>query len=372
MRTGVGLVAWALFLASGARAQDAPPPTGDIAPVDYARPESWICRPGPGAQGGGDDTCAGDLDAQTVDAAGVRARLPWRAATAAPIDCFYVYPTTSDDPTFYSDMVVDRSEKGTVHAQAARLSSVCRLFVPAYHQVTSAGLRDAMRGDTAGVIGRINDIPHRDIRAAWASYLAHDNGGRGVILIGHSQGAILLKKLIAQEVDGQPVQRRLVGAYLAGNPDLGSQSFRAIRPCRAVGETGCLVAWSSYPAGYAGVRAFGASRQGAPVCVNPAALGGGRGMLKPVLPRPSFASESEPPYLEPVNQLSAECVTDKDGAVLRVSVEPGRYASLMEGALGRMVNNPSWGLHPRDIQLTQGNIVEDIAAQARRWAATHR
>jgi hypothetical protein len=362
-------LALACAMATGARAEL---PVGDTAPVDYEQASNWICRPGAGAQGVADGTCGGVLDAMKVDAGGTRTLDPFRPASDPKIDCFYVYPTTSDDPTFYSDLAADGSEKRTVHAQAARLTAACRLFAPVYHQVTSAGLNAMRDGQAAAVIGRINDIPYRDIRAAWASYLAHDNQGRGVVLIGHSQGAILLKKLIAQEVDGKPVQARLVGAYLAGNPDLTSTSFRAIRPCRASGETGCLIAWSTFPESYAGERAFGGARSGTAICVNPAAIAGGRGLLKPVLPRPSFAPESDPPLIEPVGQLSAECVTDAQGAVLRVRVEPGRYATLMGEALTHMVNTPTWGLHPRDIALTQGNVVDNIAAQSVRWVNVRR
>jgi len=364
-------VAAGLMLASVAVPGRADVPAGDAPAVDYARPSSWICRPGAGGQGAGDDTCGGNLDLMAVDARGTRTPVPVRPAAAPPLDCFYVYPTTSDDETFYSDMTVDASEKRTVRAQAARLSTVCRLFVPAYRQVTTAGLK--ARLSTPGeVVARIRDAPYRDVRAAWAEYLARDNNGRGVVLIGHSQGAIILKRLIRDEIDGRPAQARLAGAYLAGNPDLGEKSFRAILPCRRTGQTGCLVAWSSYPDGYEGERAFGGSREGAPVCVDPAAIGGGRATLKPVLPRPGFAPEGDPPYVEPVGQLSAECVADARGAVLRVRVEPGRYAGLMGEALAHMVNTPSWGLHPRDIALTQGDIVDDIAAQGAAWTAAHR
>ena len=370
MRRRAVAVLAVLAMGSAARAQGGEPAwtgitRGETAPVEYARASAWICRPGQD-----EATCAGALDAMAIDPAGTRTPAPFKAASAPPIDCFYVYPTTSDDPTFYSDLAPDASEKQTVHAQAARLSSVCRLFAPVYHQVTSAGLRWRMSGGGASgtdVIGDINGVPYRDVRDAWRSYLARDNGGRGVVLVGHSQGAILLKKLIAEEVDGKPARHLLVGAYLAGNPNLGSASFRAIRPCRASGETGCLVAWSSYGTDYRGERNFGGSREGAPICVNPAALSGGRAPLKSYLSRPNFAPAGDPPYVESVGQLTAECETDASGAVLRVRAEPGRYGDLMAGMLTHSVRRPTWGLHPLDISLVQGDMIDDIAAQGAAW-----
>ena len=61
--------------------------------------------------------------------------------------------------------------------QAAQFERVCRVYAPMYRQVTSAH----------GTEGR--ELAYHDVRAAWRDYLAHDNDGRGVVLIGHSQGA---------------------------------------------------------------------------------------------------------------------------------------------------------------------------------------
>ncbi len=53
--------------------------------------------------------------------------------------------------------------------------------------------------------------------AAWRDYLAHDNHGRGVVLIGHSQGAYVLRHLVKTVIDRSPAQRRLlVSAILLG------------------------------------------------------------------------------------------------------------------------------------------------------------
>src|SRR5205814_1760216 len=57
---------------------------------------------------------------------------------------------------------------------------------------------------------------YNDVLDAWNYYLQHDNGGRGVVLIGHSQGSTVLTQLIRNEIDGRPVQSRLVSALLLG------------------------------------------------------------------------------------------------------------------------------------------------------------
>jgi hypothetical protein len=369
MRTILLLAAVALAAAAPAAAQMAnvpipatKPDHGDTPPVDYALPANWMCRPGVD-----DGTCSANLDALRIDAAGGRTPAPHVVAKDAPIDCFYVYPTTSLDPTLYSDLVPDAEEKRSVHGQAARLTARCRLFVPIYHQLTMAALRWSMSQSAQDVD---LEVPYRDVLAAWKAYLAHDNHGRGVVLVGHSQGAILLKRLIAEQIDGKPAQTLLVAAYLAGNPDLNAKSFHAVKPCAAPDQTGCVVAWSSYVDSYDGPRFFGATRSGvAPLCVNPAAIGGGRGALETYLSKPSFAPPEDPPYVELAGQLTAECVADAGGAVLRLHIEPGPAAGLLGVVLQKFSPSPGWGEHPLDISLVQGNMLDLIGSQTKAWLA---
>ena len=359
--------ALAMALMSGvpglAQGPGARPPLGDTTPADYAKPENWICRPGVD-----DGTCSANLDAMAIDGAGKRTPAPFVAAADPKVDCFYIYPTTSADPTLYSDLVPDAEEKRAVHGQAARLREKCRLFVPVYHSFTMTALRWSMAGGTDDVLNSF-DVPYRDVLAAWRAYLARDNKGRGVVLIGHSQGAILLKRLIAEEIDGKPAQKRLVAAYLAGNVDLSAKSFKAIPPCGSAGQTGCVVAWSSYMDGYEGPRIFGGPPKGEPpLCVNPAGVAGGRGLAKSYLTRPSYAPAGDPPLVELLGQLSVGCVADDKGAVLRVRVEPSAISGLLSAGLARLsALPPAWGMHPLDISLVQGNVVELIGSQAEAW-----
>ena len=54
--------------------------------------------------------------------------------------------------------------------------------------------------------------PYADVLSAWNTYLARYNGGRGIVLIGHSQGSNVLRRLI----DGKPIQSRLISAIIPG------------------------------------------------------------------------------------------------------------------------------------------------------------
>jgi hypothetical protein len=334
--------------------------------VDYAPVASWLCRPD-------DETiCTTGLDAIEIDAQGQRAKQPFTPAADAPIDCFYVYPTASEELTAFSDMTATPAIKKVTSGQVGRLTAQCRMFAPIYRQLTSAGLTQMLMG---GKPADWSD-PYADVLAAWRWYLAHENKGRGVVLIGHSQGTILLQRLIAEEIDGKPAQARLVAAFLAGDPSLPVPKganvggvFKHVPICAAAGQTGCAYVWGSYLADDPSpVRAFGKDAADGEVaaCANPAAPGGGSGALKTYLPKPAFAPANDPPWIALKGQLSGACVADAGGNVLRVTIEPGRYAGLLAAALSNSART-GWGLHRLDLNLTQGNIADVIEAETSSW-----
>ena len=51
-------------------------------------------------------------------------------------------------------------------------------------------------------------LAYRDVAAAWRNYLATKNKGRPFVLIGHSQGSLMLQLLIAREIETNPQSRR--------------------------------------------------------------------------------------------------------------------------------------------------------------------
>ncbi len=90
------------------------------------------------------------------------------------------------------------------------------------------------------------------MRDAWNSYLQRDNQGRGVALIGHSQGSFVLIELIKKEIEGKPVQKRIVSAILLGatvevptGKDVGG-TFQQMPLCRAASQIGCVITYGSY------------------------------------------------------------------------------------------------------------------------------
>ena len=60
--------------------------------VASAADTTWICKPGQA-----DDLCAGTIDGKTLPPPGESAQpLGYTRPDDAPVDCFYLYPTQSD------------------------------------------------------------------------------------------------------------------------------------------------------------------------------------------------------------------------------------------------------------------------------------
>ena len=238
----LGILAAALVaLAAPASAQE----TALAAPPDYANPADWLCLPGR------DDPCSRPLPTTELGPNGYGASAPVTPAANPPIDCFYVYPTVSRDPGDNSDLVPGPEERAVAWVQFARFRTICRTFAPMYRQATLTALRKAMAG---APIARKFEPAYADVIAAWRYYLAHYNQGRPFVLIGHSQGSIMIERLIAGEIENSPAASRMLSAVIAGfnvevpEGKLVGGTFKRTPLCSRTGETGCVLAWTSFRA----------------------------------------------------------------------------------------------------------------------------
>jgi hypothetical protein len=388
--------AGAMLTASPQSAAAPQPPAATVpTPNSYGDATSWLCRPGR------HDACDADLTTTVVAADGRLTRETWTANQNAPVDCFYVYPTVSTDPTPNSDMHADEAELNVIRQQFARFGSKCRLYAPLYRQVTLAGLRIRLAAGSAGA-SLAQGLQYDDVRDAWKYYLEHDNRGRGFVLVGHSQGSFILQELIHNEIDGKPVQSRMVSAILLGTTlavprgkDVGG-TFQHVPLCRSDSQTGCVVTYASFrstvppPAN----TLFGkvADQNMVAACTNPAALGGGAGQLHAYLsrtgstitgtmaPKPWTTLTSErpidTPWVSVPGLLTATCASNESATYLEVTVHGDPADPRVDDITGDLVANgqplANWGLHLIDVNLSMGNLVDIVGRQAKAYAAGSR
>jgi hypothetical protein len=239
--------------------------------------------------------------------------------------------------------------------------------------------RQVTLGGDAGEIDR--DIPYDDVREAWRTYLRKYNKGRGVVLISHSQGTFVLRRLVAEEIDRKrKARRKLVSAILLGGnvtvkkgKDRGGD-FRNVRACRAKRQTGCVVAFSTFNATPPENAVFGrtGTRGREVLCTNPAALGGGSAPITPISPSAPFAPgttiaaaititgvklpTAKTPWIEIPNAYTARCSHAGGADVLHI--DPRRGAPVYHPS-----PDASWGLHLVDANIALGNLVELVKAQ---------
>jgi DUF3089 family protein len=352
----------------------------------------WLCRPGLAR-----NPCVTNLETGIFSATGpLESTFTPPANPNPPVDCFYVYPTVSAETSLLSNLKIQPAETDVALYQAAYYQGVCRMYAPMYHQVTNVGAGEQLAITPADATEQYDSVLD-----AWKYYLKHYNHGRPFVLIGHSQGAFVLRKLIRQQIDSNAKLRmRMLSAILFGGGvvvkagSLVGGDFKHIPGCTSTTQLGCVVSYSSFPGPLPPPpgAVFGAStfsptdaqealKPGqAILCTNPAALGGGAGLLDSIFPQsfPESAGVSIPsievaggsgatPWFEYNDSYSAQCVNADASNYLEVTPVGGAPPLLSSGALA-----PLWGLHQLDVNLALGDIVSLVASETTAYLAAGR
>jgi hypothetical protein len=338
----------------------------------------WLCKPGIVK-----NPCEGSLDATAVAADLTTAEVAASPAAKPPIDCFYVYPTISSETTINADLKIGSEEQAVATAQAALFSQTCSVYAPMYRQLTRAAIDKPSSITLATAL-----IAYDDVYTAFQNYMAHYNNGRGIVFIGHSQGAMMLIALLRAEVDPKPAVRKLlVSALLMGGNltvPIGKAvggDFQNIPECASATQTGCVVAYSSFDATPAKDAAFSrvdssinvfANKSTVPsqvVCVNPAAPAGGTAPLSMYLPT-DLAAALDATTRQPnvttawtsyPNLYTGHCVSA--GGATWLQIDRANGASDRRPTVG-VLATPTWGLHLLDVNLALGNLVDLAGSEA--------
>jgi len=381
------------LLGAAALASTAVTPAQAQNTVDYSDPDNWLCRP--------DNlrACAVELDSTIVHANGSVAREAFSRQNEAVVDCFYVYPTVSQDSTANSDMQAGPEEMSVIRSQFARMGAECRQFAPLYRQVTLTALRAGISGNDS--LNPDRELGYGDVRNAWEYYLEHHNNGRGVVLVGHSQGSGVLARLIAEEIEGTPVRDRILSAMLIGSSirvphgERVGGTFQEMPLCQSGDELGCIITFASFratnppPAG----SLFGRNNDDTmAACTNPAQLAYGHNHLHaymsnqaaegfastgPSSPWTRGGADIDTPFVSLPGLLSSECVNENGFHYLRVTINADPDDPRTDEISGDVMNadgsiNEAWGLHLIDMNLAMGDLQRIIRRQTVAWLSTPR
>ena len=341
----------------------------------------WLCKPGAKP-----NPCRSQLQTTVVAPDGTSHVETAKNARNPKVDCFYVYPTVSEQQTTNANKDIDPQQIAIAQYQAARFSEVCDVYAPIYRQLTLRAINTTDGLDPAAV-----ELAYSDVLKAWREYLREDNDGRGVVLIGHSQGTGILTQLLRDEIERKKAQRKkLVSALLLGGnvtvrkgSDVGG-SFKRTPICKSATDLGCVVAFSTFgetpptdalfgtPNGVL-VDTHGVDPSKLKVaCTNPATLSAKPGELQTLARTTPFPGTlglglqilyggpqptAPTPWLEPQDHYTGKCVRENGANVLLLSP--------LDGA--RTLNpspTPGWGLHLVDGNIALGNLVQLVRGQA--------
>lgn len=345
---------------------------------------AWLCRPDLPK-----DPCrAADLTAAELRADGSRVLIAHPAAEHPRVDCFYVYPTVDLElvPGNHTDFTDDRKMRATTIAQAARFTEACALWVPLYRQVTLGTYLQSNETLERGLA-----VAFSDVERAFAEYLERSPSSRKIVLIGHSQGAEMVVRLLRRFFDDDPAMRTrlLLAMPIGGDVDVAAGSVRGgttknVPACSRPNETGCIVAYRTYATG----ERVDPDRWAPPpgretVCVDPGGLdrdAAGTLAREPHrLSRAYFAVWPElrghmrgvddvtTPFVLLRDFYSARCVRGPGGyAWLEATVAPhdGDARTSPVDLHDRRFRIGKLGLHVLDLQLTQGDLVDMVARRA--------
>lgn len=331
----------------------------------HAEETVWACKPGQP-----DDLCAGTLAGKTMPVPS--ATLDYRRPDDPKVDCFYLYPTQSEQTTPNSNLDKDPEIRRVVVQQARMFSSLCRVFAPMYRQVTYSGDQSH---DSPEV-----EIAYASAKAGFLDYLKNHNKGRGFIMIGHSQGSAHTARLIDELVDPDPsVRRRFVGAIAPGanvHVPIGKSvggMYENVPACSKPGQYGCLIAYSMYD-GYpgdspqfsnlaTGYWIYPAERPDPTkyeaVCTDPSILSGDAGKLTPLINSDYLlsvpAAETPAPWRQFPDQVTAACARQNGSHWLDASIAADADPILT--TMIPVVTGGTNNYHVPEVNLAEANLL---------------
>jgi hypothetical protein len=218
---------------------------------DYLLASSWAALP------------------STEDGADVAlSELPAIQQSSAPVDVFFVHPTTWVGSQWNAPIdtpeLIEATHNGATLIQASAFNACCAIYAPRYRQANGRAFTiKSSDGEQA------RGVAYQDVARAFQVFLTQHNKGRPFIIASHSQGTTLAFRLLQEEIAGKPIQQKLVAAYLVGAP-LAEHKLKGISVCQGPTQTGCVISFNSRgPNWKKNIFDFYDLEEDKNICVNP-------------------------------------------------------------------------------------------------------
>ncbi len=167
------------------------------------------------------------------------------------VDLFYLYPTSAPDRTLTIIAQVTPSMKRTALFNYLRsaecMAKYTNVYAPYYRQIALPGI---MLSTGAVKFEEMlkTSVVRTDVYAALDHYFKYHNRGRAFILAGHSQGAFLLKIVLAEYMKIHPEYlKRMIACYAIGCyfPESWFRQNPHIKKATGERDVNVLISWNA-------------------------------------------------------------------------------------------------------------------------------
>ncbi|WP_455146021.1 DUF3089 domain-containing protein [Brachyspira pilosicoli] len=139
------------------------------------------------------------------------------------VDVFYLYPTVWYGEGTNKDFVcpidfkpMRENATNALISQSSLFEEVGNIYAPFYRQADALYILDT-NNNIKNKEKYFNDIPKKDALAAFDYFIKNYNNNKPFILIGHSQGAMMIKEILIDYFKtNENLMNRLVAAYIIG------------------------------------------------------------------------------------------------------------------------------------------------------------
>lgn len=201
----------------------------DVSPDTYRNRTMWLARP--------------DMHSSPAQ---------WTPPGQGPainpkVAVFYIHPTSYLDRSRWNAPLDDKTANDRallfLRGQATAFNGTGAVWAPRYRQATFGSFLT-----TQADANRALDLAYRDITASFDEFLREIGPDFPIILVGHSQGALHLARLLKEKVAGTPTARRIIAAYVVGWPISRTTDLplMGLPECSRADQAGCILSWQSF------------------------------------------------------------------------------------------------------------------------------